>query len=83
MQMLAYYQMNLRDHILDHSHLAEALKDKLNKHVEIVAPKKEKDGNKEGGDGGKKTIPHVRLNHQTHVHLDLLRTPMLVLSCKN
>ncbi|TYI16150.1 hypothetical protein ES332_A08G234700v1 [Gossypium tomentosum] len=39
---------------MDVKALAEALKDKLKKHVEIVAPKKEKDGNKEGGDGGKK-----------------------------
>ncbi|XP_012476446.1 heavy metal-associated isoprenylated plant protein 3 [Gossypium raimondii] len=38
---------------MDIKALAKALKDKLKKHVEIVAPKKEKDG-KEGGDGGKK-----------------------------
>ncbi|XP_022755592.1 heavy metal-associated isoprenylated plant protein 3-like isoform X2 [Durio zibethinus] len=37
---------------MDVKALAEALKDKLKKDVEIVPPKKEKDGNKEGGKNG-------------------------------
>ncbi|XVF20296.1 hypothetical protein REPUB_Repub11eG0185800 [Reevesia pubescens] len=37
---------------MDVKALAEALKDKLKKDVEIVPPKKEKDDNKEGGDNG-------------------------------
>ncbi|XP_038992709.1 heavy metal-associated isoprenylated plant protein 3-like [Hibiscus syriacus] len=37
---------------MDVKALAGALKDKLKKNVEIVAPKKEKDGNKEDGESG-------------------------------
>nr|KJB56220.1 hypothetical protein B456_009G110700 [Gossypium raimondii] len=37
---------------MDVKALAEVLKDKLKKNVEIVLPKKEKDGNKEGGNAG-------------------------------